>query len=280
VAVRHIVPSDQLPRALAQNEARGHIATLTGQPLGGLLYAVSAATPVLADALSYAVSAALIARIRGAMSSHRAGGPTGSLWRDIPVGLRHVWGSQFLRVTMLCAAGINMVFAGLSLVIIAAQSTHGTAPVHIGVIFSVGAVGGIIGAMASGPIQRWASPPVLLYAFGWIATAALLAMGKSHSVYVTGALLAAVFCAVAPANAMLFAVQIDVTPPELQGRVLSAAILIGGAAAPLGPLVGGFTFDHFGQMTIFAVFATMMAALTATMHLSPAIRTMRRPGED
>ena len=64
VAVRHVVPSRQLPAALAQNEARGHLAGLTGQPAGGYLYALGTALPVLADALSYLASAVLAGMIR------------------------------------------------------------------------------------------------------------------------------------------------------------------------------------------------------------------------
>lgn len=57
IAVRKVVPAEQLPHALAQNEARGHIAGLGGQPLGGWLYGLSAAAPVGAQAVAYAVTA-------------------------------------------------------------------------------------------------------------------------------------------------------------------------------------------------------------------------------
>ena len=279
VAVRHVVPSRQLPHALAQNEARGHIASLTGQPIGGYLYGISAALPVLADALSYLASATLIAFIRKAMHDERHQHNRRPMWRDIPTGLRYVWRSAFLRVTLLCAAGINLVFAGLSLIIIAAQTANGTAAVHLGTAFSMGAIGGILGAWASAPIQSRLPPSTLVYAFGWTATVAFAALSQTSNTYTVGALLAVVFFTATPANAMLFAVQIHITPPELQGRVISAAMLTAGIAAPLGPLLGGFLFDHSGQAPTFLTFSTMVAALTITMHLSTAIRTMHPPGE-
>jgi hypothetical protein len=52
-----------------------------------------------------------------------------------------------------------------------------------------------------------------------------------------------------------------------------------GIAAPLGPLLGGFLFDHAGRARTFLTLSAMVAALTITMHLSTAIRTMHRPGE-
>lgn len=279
VAVRHVVPSKQLPHALAQNEARGHIASLTGQPIGGYLYGISAALPVLADALSYLSSATLISLIRKPLHDQRHRHNRGPMWRDIPIGLRYVWRSAFLRITLLCAAGINIVFAGLSLVIIASQAANGIAAVHLGTAFGIGAIGGILGAWASAPIQRRLPPSALVYIFGWTATVALAALSQTQNTYAVGALLAVVFFTATPANAMLFAVQIDITPPELQGRVISAAMLTAGIAAPLGPLLGGFLFDHSGQAPTFLTFSTMVAALTITMHFSTAIRTMRRPGE-
>jgi MFS family permease len=118
-----------------------------------------------------------------------------------------------------------------------------------------------------------------MYAFGWTATLALIALSLTHHTYVVGLLLAVVFFAAAPANAMLFAVQIDVTPPELQGRVISAAMLTAGIAAPVGPLLAGFLLDHTGQAPTFLAFSALVAALTITMQCNTAIRTMRRPGE-
>jgi MFS family permease len=279
VAVRHVVPSRQLPHALAQNEARGHIAGLTGQPIGGYLYGISAALPVLSDALSYLAGATLISLIRKPLHDRGHQHNQGPIWRDISTGLRYVWHSAFLRITLLCAAGINIVFAGLSLIIIAAQTANGTAAVHLGTAFSMGAVGGILGAWASAPIQRRLPPSALVYVFGWTATVTLAALSQTHNTYAVGALLAVVFFAATPANAMLFAVQIDITPPELQGRVISAAMLTAGIAAPLGPLLGGLLFEHSGQAPTFLAFSSMVAALTITMHFSTAIRTMRPPGE-
>lgn len=277
VAVRHVVPAGQLPTALAQNEARGHLAGLTGQPAGGYLYALGAALPVLADALSYLASAILTGRIRTPAMGPDPAGPTARdpMWREILAGLRHLWHTRFLRTTMLCATAINVVFAGLSLTIIASQATPGTAAPRLGVAFSMGALGGILGAWASARAQRWLSPAGLVYGFGWTATLALVALGRTHDPYLIGALLAAVYSTATPANAMLFAAQIHATPPHLQGRVISAAMLTAGLAAPIGPPLGGLLLDRFGQAAAFTVFAAIVAATTVVMHLSTSIRTMR-----
>lgn len=51
-ALPHVVAPEQLPAALAQNEARTRGATLAGNPLGGILFGVSHAAPFAADAAS------------------------------------------------------------------------------------------------------------------------------------------------------------------------------------------------------------------------------------
>jgi MFS family permease len=289
VAIRHVVPPEQLPQALAQDSARGHLAGLVGQPLGGWLYGVSIAVPVLADAVSSFVCAGMTALVRNPLrpaaggtgrapevgSGERGPGRLRGLRRDITIGLRFVASSPFLRVTLACAVGFNAIFAGLTIAIIASQ---GGAPIHLGTILSMGAVGGILGAWAAPTLNRRLSPAVLVYLFGWTCSIALVLLGQVHETFLLGSLLALMFFVATPANATLFAAQIAVTPPDLQGRVVSAALLAAGIAAPIGPPLAGLLLDHTGQARTFALFASLAAVLTIVIHLSPAVRTMPRPG--
>lgn len=290
VAIRHVVPAEHLPTALAQDEARGYIAKLTGQPVGGYLYAISPALPVGVDALSFLFGGALTALIRLARRDESAnpgertrqlrvdGHRRASMRQDMRTGLVYVWSSTFLRTTLLCSIGINAVFAGLTLAIVAAATQHGTQARPLGIAFGIGAVGGILGAVASHRIQNRLRPSTLIYCFGWTVTAALLALGTIHLSYAVGAILAAVYFVTTPANAMLFAAQIHLTPPELQGRVVSAALLTIGVATPLGPLMSGYLIEHTGQTLTFTILAAVVAACTITMQTSTAIRTTPRPG--
>jgi MFS family permease len=278
VAIRHVVLPAQLPQALAQDTARGYIAGLVGQPLGGYLYGVGVVVPVLTDAVSFAVSAGLTGLVRARMRTGEAPERLGALWHDIPVGLRHVAASPFLRVTLACATGFNVIFAGLTIAVIASQGTHGGVALHLGTALSMGAVGGILGAWTSPLLNRRLSPAALVYLFGWSCCLALVLLGQVHNIYLVGALLAVMSFTATPANATLFAAQIDSTPPELQGRVVSAALLAAGIAGPVGPPLAGLLMDGAGQAATFSLFAVLAAALTVVMHLSPPIRTMRRPG--
>jgi MFS family permease len=277
VAVRHVVPSRQLPQAMAQNEGRGHAAAFAGQPLGGFLYGIGMSVPVIADAISFLLSGALVGLIRKPLHDRRAVRDHPSIWRDLPTGLRYVWRDAFLRITLLCAAGFQFVFSGLMLIIIASATERGTAAAEIGVAFAIGSVGGILGAAVAGRMQAWFPPSALVVSFGVVATVSLAALSVIPNPYAIGAVLGIIFFTATPANAMLAATQIQITPPELQGRVLSAVVLVAAMAAPLGPLTGGLLFDRWGQVVTYVVFAVITAALTIRMWLSGAIRAMRRP---
>jgi hypothetical protein len=242
VAVRRVVPAEQLPHALAQNEARGHVAGLGGQPLGGWLYGLGAVLPLVAHALSYVVSSITVALMRQPLGQGRA---VGSL--HVLTGLRHVWHDRFLRATLTIAAAFQFVFAGLGLVIIASAAAAGTPAVHVGTALAIAGVGGLLGAWATPWVQRRISLAALVRVFGWTTAACLAVMAVLPHVYVAGALLAVVYFLTTPANAMLVAAQMNVTPPYLQGRVVSAAMLVAGCAAPLGPLVGGTLFEWAGR---------------------------------
>jgi MFS family permease len=278
VAVRDVVPSTQLPQALAHNEARGHLAGLAGQPLGGYLYGLGMSVPVLAHAASYLFSGVLIALIRRPLHDRGAERVHLPIWRDIPTGLRFVWRNAFLRLNLLCAAGFQLVFSGLGLVVIASATQRGSASVDVGIAFAMGGVGGILGAWATKRLQAWLRPANLVVAFGCTATLSLAALGTTHQIYVTGALIAAAYFMAAPANAMLVAAMIQITPAELHGRVLSAVVLVAGAAAPVGPLFGGLLLEHGGQAATFGIFSMITAALTLRMRLSPAMRAALRTG--
>ena len=73
-AVRTVVSTDELPTALSQHQARQHVASLVGAPIGALLYAVSRWLPFAVDAVSYAVTWFMLGRIRTDLSAAKVQG--------------------------------------------------------------------------------------------------------------------------------------------------------------------------------------------------------------
>ncbi|GAB3555728.1 MFS transporter [Arthrobacter tumbae] len=277
VAVRHVVPPDQLPQAFALNEGRGHAVGLVGQPAGGLLYSVQRFLPFLTHALSYLLSALLIRSIKDPMTGTPPADGHAKIRSELFIGLRYFWGDAFLRASMICAAGFQFIFSGLALALIAGLTARGTPTSELGLIFALGAAGGIAGAVIAPLIQKRLSPVLLVTGFGWTATLSLLALAGVDSTIPAGLLIGLIYLTATPANAMFVAVQIHITPKELQGKVLSAMLLVAGIFTPLGPLGAGLLIDFIGYSGTFLAFAALSALLTVAMHVMRPIRTMVHP---
>src|SRR5438067_9885986 len=122
-AVAHVVPAQQLPTALAQNEARVRGAMLLGQPLGGLLFGIGEAIPFLVDAVSYVASLATLRAIRSDFGGgERATFHGRSAWGEMLEGLGWLWRNPLLRDAAWLVAVSNLIFqAGYLVVIVLAQ---------------------------------------------------------------------------------------------------------------------------------------------------------------
>jgi MFS family permease len=116
-ALPQIVPKEQLPQAIAQNQARMQGAGLVGSPLGGALYGLSRLLPFVADAVSYAVSFVTLLFIRPAFQGGREQAQR-NLRSEIGEGLGWLRRQPFLRAITACVAGTNFVHQALSLVLI------------------------------------------------------------------------------------------------------------------------------------------------------------------
>lgn len=277
VAVRHVVPPSQLPQAFALNDGRGHAVSLIGQPVGGFLYGIATVMPVVGGVVSYLISAGLCTLIRHPLRETHQHAKPEPLRRELFTGLTFIWHEPFLRSTLLCAAGYQFVFTGVNLAVIATLSNVGASSFSIGVVFSVAAAGGLLGALIAPLIQTRLPPPLLVIGMGWVSAACLAGLAWVDQPLIAGGLLGVVYFVAAPANALLLATQIIRTPTQLQGRVVSAALLIAGIAAPLGAPVAGVLIDQIGQIGTFLAGSAAITAVTIAMHLSRPIRTMTRP---
>src|SRR5262249_43152663 len=78
-AVRSVVPTPQLPRAFAAEQARLSAVYLAGPPLGGFLFGIGRAVPFLVDSVSYAFSTGTLLAMRTPFQEARAAAERSSL---------------------------------------------------------------------------------------------------------------------------------------------------------------------------------------------------------
>ena len=276
VAVRHVVAAPQLPTAVALNDGRGHAVSLLGQPAGGLLYGIALFVPVLASMVSYLIATVLTLTIQHPLRDPGHAANPGPLRQELLTGLAFIRTEPFLRTTLLCAAGYQFVFTGVHLALIVSLTRQGASSFSVGVVFSIAAVGGLLGAATAPWLQAKLPPPVLVIGMGWITVLTLGSFAWVTNPLLAGAILGLTYCVSAPANALLAATQILRTPHHLQGRVIAAAFLIAGATAPLGAPAAGVLLDQLGQIGTLLVASAMIFIITIAMHLSRSIRTMTR----
>lgn len=270
-AIRRIVPAEQLPDAVARNEARDRAANLAGAPIGGFLFGVGRVWPFVADAVSYLVSLTQLLAIKTEFQGERTS--RRSLRRlhvDVAQGFAWFWREPFLRACEILTAGTNVTSAALSLAVIVVATEQGASPTLIGVMFAIIAGGGLLGAMAAPRLRRRIPAPLIIIGLPWTEVLVLPLLAIAPHPLVLG-VLAALIRFVGPVwNAVAVGYQITVVPDEFQGRVRSVATLISFSAMALGPLLAGYVLEAIGGDATFLVFAgyALVIALAGTLSTS------------
>ena len=261
----HVVTSDQLPTAVAQDQMALAVTSLLSPFLGGLLYSGAPFSPFLADGLSYLLSAASLFLMTTAFQNERAPA-TRSLPLEIRDGLFWLWQQGVLRALTLLLAAIIFVASGNSLlVILLAQSQHAS-PFVIGLIFTFAGLGSIFGSLVAAPIQR-------RFRFGQIALSGCWGFVLCWSLYlvahvplVVGAVGAGLSIISIIFDVALLSYRLALVPDELRGRVSSITSLLATCSRSVGLAVAGFLLQQIGifPTIVFFLGCLFLAAVGAT----------------
>jgi predicted MFS family arabinose efflux permease len=276
-ALPHLVSREQLPAALAQNQAKTQGADVVGQPLGGVLFSAAWLLPFLVDAVSYLVSFAALLSIRRPFHQPRARQPT-RLRAEIAEGLLWVWRQPFLRAAVGVIGGINLVFNALTLVLIVRARDLGASPALIGAMFAFVGLGGLLGSFVAPWVRRsfGARSVVVTVVWLWVAQVGVLVLlPNALSLGVVSGLRSFA----APAfNVVVTNHLYQVTPNRLLGRVRSAARLVTWGSIPLGTLAGGFLAAAFGARATLLVLTAVMCGVAAAATLARGMRHLPTMG--
>jgi predicted MFS family arabinose efflux permease len=261
-ALPRVVPRPQLPEATAFNEAGFGTAGIVGPPLGTILYqAFGRAIPFVFDALTYVVSLFSLAFIRTPFrtaATAEAASAKRDLAGEIMEGLRWLWGKPLIRFMAFLTGGVNLAFSGLPLITIVLAKELGADDAAIGVIFGISGVGGILGSLVGGRVQRRFTFGQVITATIWIQAAALLSL-----VVVPGYFWIGVMSAIAGFfgpiyNVVQFSYRVALIPDALQGRVNSVFRLLAFGFIPVGAALSGVVIEGFGAKAAVMTFAGFM----------------------
>lgn len=217
---------------------------------GALVQVLGAPVALVADALSFVASALFVRRAR--VREPEPQPAEGSLRSRLLVGLRFVFTHPLLRPGVLCTSTINFFnLAFGALVVLFMSEELALSPAEIGIVFSAGAVGALLGALAAPALGRRLGIGRAIVAGAILFPAPLVSfpLVDGPEWLVIAVLIAAE--GLSSAGVMLFDVNLNslnllATPWHLRGRQAGAARLLNYGVRPLGALAGGLLGEAIG----------------------------------
>ena len=270
-----LVGIDHLVEGNAKLTATESAADVAGPGVAGVLIsAVGAVTAVVADAVSYAVSFVCVVLIRAPSERPvRAEHERTSLVHDIREGLRFVWHEHRIRAVAFCTSTSNLFSSmGTAVVILLMSRQLGFGSGKIGLVFAIGGIGGILGAVIAPRLAAWlgvGKAIVWSIALGSIGPV-LIAIATGQLAF---ALLAAGIAIQAASGAAYNINQVSVRqalcPPRLLGRMNASVRFMVWGALPIGGFLGGALGSLFGLRATLWISALGQAAAFLWLLPSP-----------
>jgi len=247
---------------------------------GGLVRLITAPMAILVDATSFLVSALFLAFVRVPEDLPAPRAERQTAWKDIGEGLHVVFGNPLLRAitgsTATSNLGSEMWYAILILYV---TRTLGLGAGVIGLMFAMGSVGFLFGALLAGRFARWIGVgPTIIWSEAIAAIAAFL-IPIAHR----PATLAVVLIVIAQFitggcwtiyNINQVSLRQAITPDHLLGRMNATMRFIVWGTLPIGALIGGALGGAIGLRPTLVVGVVIQSCAFLWTYFSP-VRTLR-----
>ncbi|MEU9278751.1 MFS transporter [Streptomyces sp. NPDC048341] len=255
---------------------------VAGPGAAGLLaQSFGAATALVADAMTFLVSAVCLKRI-SVIEQHRDRDEEHvPLRRQISDGLRFVGRDRYLRPMVTWGAVINMALMGYQAVqVVFLVRTVGLNPAMVGLLLTSGSTGGIVGAAVATRVSRrfGTARGLLLLQVATAPFALLLPMttaGPGLFFFAVGAFVVGIGISVA--NVVVGSFRQAYCPPHMLGRVVATAMMINHSTIPLGSLLGGMLGDVVGYRPAMWITTGVVAPSWLVLATSPMRRERDLP---
>jgi MFS family permease len=286
-----LVPPPLLPVANARLHQTYTAAQSAGPLVGGLLVrALSAPVAVIVDALSYAVSAVVVAGIRESeREPDRPASPSASrrqVLAELREGAAWVYRHETLRPY---AISLHTWFLGNGLVgtllVFFATTELGLGPVAVGLVLAVAGVSGVVGAgLAPRLGDRFGVGPVMV-ASQWLSPIGFVLLllaqpGPSALLWPVLANLV-VGLGMGAGDPLGLSHRTTVTPDRLRGRMNATIRSFNWGTLAVAAPLAGWLATSFGNRTAIAAGIVVLAVSAVVLTASPVrrVRTTTAPGE-
>jgi MFS family permease len=251
--VPQLVEREQLTDANARLQGTSSAANVGGPGLAGLLIsAVGAPVAILIDSASYLASAFLLTGIRRPDVQPDTAGRAVDVLAEIRMGLRVTFSNPVLRAFALAAASNNLAWQVVEVVLlIYATTVLGLDALAIGTLFSVGAVGAVLGAMVAGRLGRRLGVGVTIATAMVVSGAGTLLVPLASPPAEVGAAILGIALFIGGFGNTISVVHVitvrqTITPDELLGRMNASYRTLTYGAIPLGAMIGGLLGETIG----------------------------------
>ncbi|MBC7289924.1 MAG: MFS transporter [Actinotalea sp.] len=285
-----LVGLDHVVEGNSKLQATQSVAMVVAPAVGGALLRVISAPALIATTVgTYLVSALWLGRIRHEETLPRREDRR-PLRTEIAEGLRFVVHQPLLRRIVACTS-IGNLFGSLggALLVIYALRVVGLDEAALGLVFSLSAAGGLLGAVAAERMARWIGEAKVI-------PASAVALGITYALNPLAVVLADV---VPPAAVLVVAgfgfsfwvvvynvAQVSfrqrLCPPTLLGRMNASVRFIVWGTMPIGGLLGGWLGTAVGVEGSLWVAAVGMTFAALPVVLSPlrTLTALPRPDDD
>lgn len=269
-----VVDHEHLAEANAKLQGSESAAQVAGPGLAGLIaQGAGAATGLIADALSFLVSAVCLLRIRAREEPVATAPRSTSLRREIGDGLRFLTADPYLRVLTAFGALSNLALTGYqSILVVFLIRDLGVSPAGVGALLSGMSVGGVIGAASATAIaRRFGTARGLLLSelcaapFGLLIP--LAAPGPRLLLVVLGGL--AIGIGVVSGNVIKSSWRQAYCPRPLLGRVIVSMQFLNYGAIPLGALLAGLVGTTLGLRPTMWIMLGGLVLATLVLLIGP-----------
>ena len=209
---------------------------------------MAAALPFALGAAGVTAAATMLSTLRGSFrAEHPTEQPARSLRAEIAEGVRWLRAHRLLRTLTIAMAILNLTLvAQVSITVLLAEERLGLGPAGYGALVTAYGVGGVLGGfVAPWALARIGESQYLRLAIV-LETAIPAALALTTSGYVAGAVFVLFGLHAVVWGALISALQQELTPDRLRGRVRSVnTVLEYGTGAP-GAVLGGLLASTLG----------------------------------
>jgi len=260
-------------------------AQISGPAIAGFLIQwIGGARAVAVDALSFLLSAIAILTIKKPEPEPKPGtasGATGFI-PEMREGIDVVFKNPILwriaATTGTTNFGSNMIFGAVFLVF-AYRDLHLSAAV-VGIIFGIGSVGGLVGALLASRAARTLGlglTLVVAITVGGLANLAIPLASLGAAPVILSALGFITLTMVPIYNINQVSLRQAITPDRVQGRMNATMRTIVWGTIPIGAFVGGILGTAIGVVPTIVVGSLIEAVAALWIVLGPVIRLREQP---